>query len=749
MMREFILSDGLVTLVDLFKHENLYLRSQAMDIFMAITAPENKDGFDWFSPPKDAADAKLHSAMLTLTQHKNFIKDLLDNYEHTFPGGSFYALQILAFFMSWVRILYCKDQKLQLSQAILDKLKAWSERDGDVEEEREMAKKVYEDFSRLPAADSDSLQVNLEQKAVAEAQAAHQQRAETGEEAHKAAWEAHKAKGNAAFKEGSWNQAVECYTDALKEMLPVELQSKVCAPVYGNRAFAYLKKYGEYKDSKGKSALEALQFCLKDSEAAIDADPSWLKGWYRKSQALAAMDKLDEAIEAAKEAQKLTKDGSVDEWVQSLLSQQESVEDEEDDEDNEDEGQEEKAKAVEAAQQRTGAYLRKSYEGPERTFESSETFAGAKNGFVFKLGDRGAGYYPDDGDLYTNSLNSYYHFDSNGNKNATKWEKYDPDEECRKLDEEATKSGGKGKSKKSKRAALKKEKEAAKAQAAKLQHPSWGSKQASVEPSAENAVLAALLKRTEKEKERGEEKKKAKEAKAVKPGFLDSASAKDDDDDSPNPGSRSSDSQNILREAKRMEDAKNYDPEEEEEEAKAAEEVAAVGAEGGAAKEKQVDPFYPRKDTQVKHEGPVRVSIAEGDSDGSDSDEDSEDERRRAEEDEIEVVGEDSDDDEAVERAMRRRERSEARAAKKAAKFLSKTQTTSTKKSKVESAPSFDVEAAVDAEKKLTKKGDEALKKVKKASKKEKSKSATSEKKKQLKKLKQMSKVNSSFLDEF
>jgi hypothetical protein len=735
LMKDFILSDGLITLVDLFKHENLYLRSQAMDIFMAITAPENKAGFDWFAPPKDPLDAKLHSSMLTLTQHPNFIKSLLENYTDTFPGGSFYALQILAFFMSWVRILYCKDQKLQLSRAILDKLKAWSEREGDVAEEQDMAKKVYEDFSRLPPADGDSLQVNLEKKAVAEAQAAHEKRAQTGEEQHKAAWEAHKAKGNAAFKVGDWRAAIACYTDALKEMLPVELSSKVCAPVYGNRAFAHLKKQQECKDPKGKAAMESLQLCLKDSEAAIDADPTWLKGWYRKSQALSALGKLDGAIEAATEAQKLTTDGSIDEWLLSLQKQRAPEEEEE--------------VAVEVPKQK--------YEGPERKFEASEAFAGARNGFVFKLGDRGVGYYPDDGDLYTNSLNSYYHFDSNGKRNVTKWDKYDADEECRKLDAGASKAGAK--SKKAKRAALKKEKEAAKVQAAKLQHPSWGAKQASVVPSAENAVLSALLKRTENEQKQKQEKQKAKEAKAVKPGFLDRSNEKDGDEFSPNPGSRSSESQQILREAARMEAAKDYNEEEEEAKvAAAAAEAAGAGAgakseKEGAAKEQQVDPFYPRK--KPGQEKSVRVSIAEGDSDAdSDSDVDSEDERRRAEEDEIEVAGEDSDDDEAVERAMRKRERVEARAAKKAAKALAKQSTTSSKKPKsaeAAAAATVDLEAVVNAEKQLTKKGDAALKKVKKASKKSKkgSDAVASDTKKQMAKLKRLSKVNSSFLDEF
>ena len=68
-------------------------------------------------------------------------------------GSSYFCLQILAFYLSWMRKLYTKDGVLNLSKEILNSLKVWSTT-CKIDEETELATKVYEDFVRFPAANN-------------------------------------------------------------------------------------------------------------------------------------------------------------------------------------------------------------------------------------------------------------------------------------------------------------------------------------------------------------------------------------------------------------------------------------------------------------------------------------------------------------------------------------------------------------------------------------------------------------------
>lgn len=132
MARAFILAGGLQSLSSLFMEPNLFIRSQAIDSFMQLTAHPS---FEWFteisSLPDQSSTAKrqpdsaagaggvlsadpairerqlLHSAMLSLS-NTSFLQSLLDNWNCNFPGGSFYCLQILGFWLSWARKLYSK-----------------------------------------------------------------------------------------------------------------------------------------------------------------------------------------------------------------------------------------------------------------------------------------------------------------------------------------------------------------------------------------------------------------------------------------------------------------------------------------------------------------------------------------------------------------------------------------------------------------------------------------------------------------
>lgn len=121
------------------------------------------DTFDWFQPHEnDFCKSELHKAMLSLSSNHNFLPNLLSNRVSSYPGGSFRSLQILAFWLSWVRAMYTENQQLHLSKALLYELKMWyidttlvvqdgTGSDGPQsidkpEEEINLAKTLYDDF---------------------------------------------------------------------------------------------------------------------------------------------------------------------------------------------------------------------------------------------------------------------------------------------------------------------------------------------------------------------------------------------------------------------------------------------------------------------------------------------------------------------------------------------------------------------------------------------------------------------------
>ncbi|KAL6306722.1 activator of Hsp70 and Hsp90 chaperone [Sparassis latifolia] len=88
--------------------------------------------------------------------------------------------------------------------------------------------------------------------------------------------------GNALFKAGDFAGAVKAYTESIKRA-PEDPRG------YNNRANAYTK-------------LVALPEALKDTEAAIRADPSFVKAYIRKSHVLYAMHEYTRAVEAVEQA---------------------------------------------------------------------------------------------------------------------------------------------------------------------------------------------------------------------------------------------------------------------------------------------------------------------------------------------------------------------------------------------------------------------------------------------------------------
>ena len=90
--------------------------------------------------------------MLSLSENPAFLTGLLANRVQSYPGGSFRALQILAFWISWVRAVMTKNQQLTLSTSMLEEIRLWGQDRGQegtesCEEEMRLASTVYQDFS--------------------------------------------------------------------------------------------------------------------------------------------------------------------------------------------------------------------------------------------------------------------------------------------------------------------------------------------------------------------------------------------------------------------------------------------------------------------------------------------------------------------------------------------------------------------------------------------------------------------------
>ena len=155
-----MLNDGLAEICHMINSSNHYYRGQAFEILLSIT---DCDTFDWFQPHDGNLTVRiLHSKLLSMSKNIFFLSGLLENRKDSYPGGSFRALQLLAFWLSWVRAMMTENQILNLSSRTLVELKLWAMGNGprndkgvgtdivesvDDEDEIKLAKTLYKDFS--------------------------------------------------------------------------------------------------------------------------------------------------------------------------------------------------------------------------------------------------------------------------------------------------------------------------------------------------------------------------------------------------------------------------------------------------------------------------------------------------------------------------------------------------------------------------------------------------------------------------
>jgi tetratricopeptide (TPR) repeat protein len=292
--KEFILAGGLRALVSMCAHPNLHLRGQAMETLGALTREEL---YPWHEPPAvgSSSDAALHQRMLELARSP-LVPNLMLNYQDSFPGASSLALRTLAFYASWLRLRYCPNNKLRLSDDLLAMLESWSVRTEPSvsDDERKLAKTLLEDFGKFKDEVDVPVLNGPEAVRAAEESAARQAREDTSGDpgddtgdgdvvvadrtvlltsaeapsgetsagddethdrkvnAHDDAkdadtGDAHKKRGNDAFAKREWSAAIEHYTRAIDAPVSYRRlfdEAPRRATYHCNRAAAYLARGG-------------------------------------------------------------------------------------------------------------------------------------------------------------------------------------------------------------------------------------------------------------------------------------------------------------------------------------------------------------------------------------------------------------------------------------------------------------------------------------------------------------------------
>ena len=171
-MKTFISCNGMIVMADFLDSDNLYLRGQALEVILSGT---DCDVFDWFKPPSSYGDKVLHQNLLAFGRSPLIMTKLFANRIGSYPGGSFRALQVIAFVLSWIRALYTADQKLQLSKVAVQNLKDWAKYEGPLpilnpetsylrseDPELQLAYTLLDDFTGSKNAPTDTATVTQE-----------------------------------------------------------------------------------------------------------------------------------------------------------------------------------------------------------------------------------------------------------------------------------------------------------------------------------------------------------------------------------------------------------------------------------------------------------------------------------------------------------------------------------------------------------------------------------------------------------
>ena len=362
-VRPFILAGGLESLVGMFTHSNLHLRGQALEVFRALTSEhvfpwhgdEEESGKDGGAPgAASVAAADKDSAAVLRKMYElaevGIVPQLMANYGSPFPSASHLALSIFAFYVSWLRKRFCRDNILRLSRELLDRLRAWGGRNDASPEERDLATRLFDDFSRFGPAearmaaasragrnddnDDDDDDFGLAYEVREDRTLINH--VGSAEEAHEA--QDLKRQGNAAYAARDYSKAIALYSAAIDVRVAAhELvnEGPRRATYHANRAAAYLARAKAMQSSSpdegvgvggsgneigGDATMDAAghlegadqsggggvalnyEAAIMDCDQALDLESGHVKARFRKAQALAGLGRREEALAQAESA---------------------------------------------------------------------------------------------------------------------------------------------------------------------------------------------------------------------------------------------------------------------------------------------------------------------------------------------------------------------------------------------------------------------------------------------------------------
>lgn len=206
---------------------------------------------------------------------------------------------------------------MNLSKKLLESIKEWSEKEGKEEEEKELAKKLYDDFSRFPIAEEESTNNNNTNSLNYESTIDLKSEEEKVEKEKKENAESAKEKGNELYGNKNYKEAINQYTKAIEfdssKYKYIYFFKFNSGSYYANRAMCYLKLAEKEdfnkltKENKNK-CLELFQKCINDCDEALRYDKNHLKSYYRKAFCLYSMNELKYSIDCIIEGLKIKND---------------------------------------------------------------------------------------------------------------------------------------------------------------------------------------------------------------------------------------------------------------------------------------------------------------------------------------------------------------------------------------------------------------------------------------------------------
>ncbi|EFJ48820.1 hypothetical protein VOLCADRAFT_90467 [Volvox carteri f. nagariensis] len=328
LVRPFVEAGGLRQLAAVLAHTNPYLASQAMSALLHIT----DEGllFPWHDPPptpdgrgpRQGPYARVWRNMFDLSRGGVFLPNLLAHYRQppAFPGASYMALRLFAFYVSWMRKHFTQDGRLSLSVSLLSLLHQWSADEqeppslansGDASATSTSTLPVHQHhLGGLTADDEPVVSVVSERTEINSGPS-------TDNEA-----EVLKEQGNEAYRRGDYSLAIQLYSAALDVLVPAErllTEGPRRAAYHANRAAAYMARAASGKlregDADTTGHLEGVdhgsegalsrhyEAAVMDCDQALALQPSGrpaAKALLRKSRALLQLRQRDEAMAAAR-----------------------------------------------------------------------------------------------------------------------------------------------------------------------------------------------------------------------------------------------------------------------------------------------------------------------------------------------------------------------------------------------------------------------------------------------------------------